>query len=200
MLQEERLANLKAFRSGEKRILVASDVAARGIDIADISHVINVDFPDKKETYIHRLGRTARKDTSGKAISFITARDQEKLMQLEDYLGYSLSMRDASTELLTQDYDLSYLSQSSERKEDKGAALRKDVLRIYIGAGKAKKLRAGDIAGALCQLEGICFDDVGVIQVQEHHSYVDILHGKGEVALKSLKRIKGKEVRVEIAK
>lgn len=200
LLQEERLANLKAFRSGEKRILVASDVAARGIDIADISHVINVDFPDKKETYIHRLGRTARKDTSGKAISFVTARDQEKLMQLEDYLGYSLSMRDASTELLTQDYDLSYLSQSSERKEDKGAALRKDVLRIYIGAGKAKKLRAGDIAGALCQLEGICFDDVGVIQVQEHHSYVDILHGKGEVALKSLKRIKGKEVRVEIAK
>ena len=61
-------------------------------------------------------------------------------------------MRDASTELLTQDYDLSYLSQSSERKEDKGAALRKDVLRIYIGAGKAKKLRAGDIALSLIHI------------------------------------------------
>ena len=67
MLQEDGLENMKDFRLGKLRILTATDVAARGIDIQDVTHIINYDMPNKKETYIHRIGRSARLDRSGTA-------------------------------------------------------------------------------------------------------------------------------------
>ena len=85
--QNQRLRALKDFKSGAVRVLVATDVAARGIDVDGISHVVNYDFPMHSEDYVHRIGRTGRALAIGDAISFITPEDQGPLRSLERFIG-----------------------------------------------------------------------------------------------------------------
>ncbi|HAW85970.1 MAG TPA: DEAD/DEAH box helicase [Spirochaetaceae bacterium] len=85
--QGNRTRTMEAFRGGETRILVATDIAARGIDVDDISHVFNFDLPTEPETYVHRIGRTARAGASGAAISFCDTEEKKLLRQVEHLLG-----------------------------------------------------------------------------------------------------------------
>ncbi|MEO7166364.1 MAG: DEAD/DEAH box helicase [Spartobacteria bacterium] len=85
--QNQRLRALKDFKSGAVRVLVATDVAARGIDVDGISHVVNYDFPMHSEDYVHRIGRTGRAHAVGDAISFITPDDHGPLRALERFIG-----------------------------------------------------------------------------------------------------------------
>ncbi|HST12439.1 MAG TPA: DEAD/DEAH box helicase [Terriglobales bacterium] len=85
--QNQRLRALKDFKSGAVRVLVATDIAARGIDVDGISHVVNYDFPMHSEDYVHRIGRTGRAHAIGDAISFITPEDQGALRSLERFIG-----------------------------------------------------------------------------------------------------------------
>ena len=81
--QNQRIAALKSFKDGRVRVLVATDIAARGIDVEGISHVINFDFPMHGEDYVHRIGRTGRAAAIGDAISFVTSEDETYVKQLE---------------------------------------------------------------------------------------------------------------------
>ena len=81
--QNTRLKALRAFKEGETRIMVASDVAARGIDVQDVSHVINFDIPSLAEEYVHRIGRTARAGKEGAAISFVSEVEEDRFMDIE---------------------------------------------------------------------------------------------------------------------
>ena len=85
--QNQRLKALTDFKSGAVRVLVATDIAARGIDVDGISHVVNFDFPAQPEDYVHRIGRTGRAQAIGDAISFITGEDQGALRALERFIG-----------------------------------------------------------------------------------------------------------------
>jgi ATP-dependent RNA helicase RhlE len=85
--QSQRLAALKAFKNGTVRVLVATDIAARGIDVEGISHVINFDFPPQPEDYVHRIGRTGRAHAIGDAISFVTSEDIANLRALERFIS-----------------------------------------------------------------------------------------------------------------
>ena len=85
--QNSRLNALNAFRRGDTRILVSSDVAARGIDIQDVSHVINFDIPAIPEEYVHRIGRTARAGKEGVAISFVSEKEEPKFKTIEQLTG-----------------------------------------------------------------------------------------------------------------
>ncbi len=85
--QNQRLKALKDFKSGAVRVLVATDIAARGIDVDGISHVVNYDFPMHVEDYIHRIGRTGRAQAIGDAISFVTPEDHGELRALERFIG-----------------------------------------------------------------------------------------------------------------
>jgi len=88
--QSQRNAALAGFRSHKFRVMVATDVAARGLDIPDVSHVINFDLPDETEGYIHRIGRTARMGKAGEAISLVTQEERVNLARLERTLGNAL--------------------------------------------------------------------------------------------------------------
>src|SRR5262249_46607360 len=81
--QNARERALAHFKAGKTRVLVATDIAARGIDIDDISHVVNFDLPEVPETYVHRIGRTARAGASGFAMSFCDSEERELLVQIE---------------------------------------------------------------------------------------------------------------------
>ena len=85
--QNQRLKALKDFKSGAVRVLVATDIAARGIDVDGISHVVNYDFPMHAEDYVHRIGRTGRANAIGDAISFVTPEDHGELRALERFIG-----------------------------------------------------------------------------------------------------------------
>ena len=85
--QGQRIDALKRFKSGAVRVLVATDIAARGIDVEGISHVVNYDFPPQPEDYVHRIGRTARASAIGDAVSFVSAEDYPNLHRLERFLG-----------------------------------------------------------------------------------------------------------------
>jgi ATP-dependent RNA helicase RhlE len=85
--QNQRLRALKDFKSGAVRVLVATDIAARGIDVDGISHVVNYDFPMHPEDYVHRIGRTGRAQAIGDAISFVTPEDHGPLRALERFIG-----------------------------------------------------------------------------------------------------------------
>ncbi len=91
--QGQRLAALKRFKSGEVRVLIATDIAARGIDVDGISHVINFDFPPQPEDYVHRIGRTGRMQAIGDAISFVTYDDADNLRRLERFLGRGIARK-----------------------------------------------------------------------------------------------------------
>jgi ATP-dependent RNA helicase RhlE len=93
--QNQRLRALKDFKSGAVRVLVATDIAARGIDVDGISHVVNYDFPMQSEDYVHRIGRTGRAHTVGDAISFITPEDQGPLRSLERFIGRGIVRKKA---------------------------------------------------------------------------------------------------------
>jgi ATP-dependent RNA helicase RhlE len=88
--QNQRLRALADFKSGAVRVLVATDIAARGIDVDGISHVVNFDFPMHAEDYVHRIGRTGRAQAIGDAISFVTGEDQGALRSLERFIGRGL--------------------------------------------------------------------------------------------------------------
>ncbi|MDK1312231.1 ATP-dependent RNA helicase SrmB [Pseudoalteromonas ardens] len=93
MPQDKRMAAMASFHSGRTRILIATDVAARGIDVADISHVINFDMPRTADIYVHRIGRTGRAGKKGTAISLVEAHDAEILGKVERYTEQKLKRR-----------------------------------------------------------------------------------------------------------
>ncbi|HFC53902.1 MAG TPA: DEAD/DEAH box helicase, partial [Gammaproteobacteria bacterium] len=98
--QKKRIALLRRFQEGELSIMVATDVAARGLHIENISHVFNYDLPQDEQDYVHRIGRTARAGASGEAISFACERYAFSLMDIEAYIGHRIPMREIDADLL----------------------------------------------------------------------------------------------------
>lgn len=91
--QNTRLNALRAFREGRARIMIASDVAARGIDIQDVSHVINFDIPALPEEYVHRIGRTARAGKQGVAVSLVSPKEEERIENIEQLIGQKIVLQ-----------------------------------------------------------------------------------------------------------
>ncbi|CUW44396.1 DEAD/DEAH box helicase [Brucella vulpis] len=108
MDQRARMAMLSSFKDGKLRLLVASDVAARGLDIPDVSHVFNFDVPIHAEDYVHRIGRTGRAGRSGKAFTIVTSSDTKYLAAIESMIGEKIEWHDG---------DLSTLAVSEEADE-----------------------------------------------------------------------------------
>ncbi|MCL4141433.1 UNVERIFIED_CONTAM: hypothetical protein GTU68_053319 [Idotea baltica] len=109
--QEERTKALEEFRTGSELILIATDISARGIDIPDVSYVINYDLPEQAENYVHRVGRTGRGKQRGQAYSFCSPDEKGLLADIETYVGSEIAVVDItkadyeSTVLLSQDDD-----------------------------------------------------------------------------------------------
>ncbi len=116
--QNYRLQAIKGFQDGEHRILIATDVLARGIDIEAITHVINFDITDDPENYIHRIGRTGRAESKGNAISFITENDQEILENIESLMKQKIAILEFPTEV----------EESSKMTEDETP---NEVIKLY---------------------------------------------------------------------
>ena len=202
MEQRERLKTVDAFRRGGFRFLIATDVAARGIDFEEISHVVNYDFPTGKETYVHRIGRTGRNGISGTAVSLVTENDQRMLKQVETYLGRELPVTEPP--VIGDEKERAFWKFQrikAERKPEKGEALNEGITRLSIGGGRKSKMQAGDIVGTICSIEGLEASDIGIVDIRDSISYVEILNRKGNQVLDYLqtKPMKGKVRKVRKA-
>lgn len=193
--QSERLKMIDYFRSKRYRYLIATDVAARGIDIDNVSLVVNYDFPTGKETYLHRVGRTGRNGKSGKAISLVCDDEKKMQQQVEAYIKTTLAVAKCpEKDPLNEKSFWDKQKQSEAPRKRKGDAVNHHITRLSIGGGKRSKMRAGDVVGAISNLEQLDADDIGIIDVRESLTYVEILNGKGPMVLAALqeKPIKGK--------
>lgn len=201
MEQRDRLYSIGDFRQGKFHIFITTDVAARGIDFPDISHVINYDFPTKKENYVHRIGRTGRNGKSGIAISFVQESEKKARAEAEQYSRVKITTKDTADLVVSEKEK--FLKRQKERvilKQGKGQALERTITRITIGGGKKSKIRPGDIVGAVCAIEDIAAEDIGIIDVRDSITYLEILNEKGPQVIGALQKrpIKGKIRKVQL--
>ncbi|QPF88739.1 DEAD/DEAH box helicase [Bradyrhizobium commune] len=135
MDQPARMAALEQFRKGELPLLVASDVAARGLDIPEVSHVFNFDVPHHPDDYVHRVGRTGRAGRTGTAISIVTPLDQKSMVAIEKLIGQSIPRAEGDYEVQADSGE-----QSERPREGRG----RDRERSRGGRGKPQRGRGHD--------------------------------------------------------
>lgn len=193
--QKERIKTVNAFRRGGFRFLIATDVAARGIDFEDITHVFNYDFPTGRETYVHRIGRTGRNGKKGTAVSLVSEDDRRMLKQTLEYIGAEF----CAEEIPQIDEETEKLFWKNQRtkaaeKVQKSKGFDKDIMRLSIGGGRKSKIRTGDIVATICSIEGVEVTDIGIIDIRDSLCYVEILNKKGSLVIEQLgqKTLKGK--------
>jgi ATP-dependent RNA helicase DeaD len=204
LLQEDRFAVMDGFKLGNFRYLVATDVAARGIDIDNVTLVINYDVPMEKESYVHRTGRTGRAGNKGKAITFATPHEAKYLKAIERYIGFEIPKMDSPSAREVVMGQAAFDEKISGRrivKNNKTARINKDIMKLHFNGGKKKKIRAVDLVGTISNIPGVTAEDIGIITVQDQLSYVDILNGKGSLVLQAMEKttIKGKKLKVSPA-
>ena len=205
MEQWERTEVMRDFKKGLFRYLVATDVAARGIDVENISLVVNYELPHERETYIHRIGRTGRAGQNGMAVSLLERYEQSELKALEKLLEQEIAELTLPDETAMEQAEAAFRAKMDEEPEEKGnrnAALKEQILKLQIDDGKKAKIRPVDIVGTICAIPGLEAKDIGVIQILDWTSTVEILNGKGQLVLDTLqtKPIKAKVRKVRVAK
>lgn len=197
MEQSNRLETVQRFKHGEFHFLIATDVAARGLHIDDVSHVINYEVPMENESYVHRIGRTGRAGKEGVAITLSTKRELRFLHEIEEYIQQSIAKKDLPTDkevALGREQFEDKIKSKPKAKADKAERLNREITKIRINSGKKSKMRPGDILGAITSIEGISADDIGIIDVQDTCSYVEVFGKAGEIVARKLPQIniKGK--------
>jgi ATP-independent RNA helicase DbpA len=186
--QRDRDRVMAKFRNGSTRVLVATDVAARGIDLAKLELVVNFDLPSQPEVYVHRIGRTGRAGQSGLAVSLCAPNEASKRAAIEAYTGRALEI-------------VRYDAGSAKPASTAAAGLgRAKMVTLRLSGGRKDKLRPGDILGALTgEGGGLAGDQIGKIEIHDRFSIVALAASVGDHALASLRagRLKGKRFRVE---
>ena len=178
--QYDRNDVLVQFSNGSCRVLVATDVAARGLDIKELAMVINYDLPHSQETYTHRIGRTARAGEEGIACTLYSSFELEKIQEYKNERREFLHVESAA---LVKSFQMP-----------------SEFITLVIEGGKKEKLRKGDILGALTSNREISGDSIGKIELYERQSYVAIKAKEIQKAHKKLstERIKAKKFSVWI--
>jgi ATP-independent RNA helicase DbpA len=178
--QKQRDETIILFSNKSYPILIATDVASRGLHIDDVDLVINYDLSLDEKIHTHRIGRTARAGKGGLAISLYTSDDFDRV------------------EVIKQSFDDIVFKKIDSIEDDLSYQIDSDLRTIFINGGKKQKLRAGDILGALTAGIGLQKDDIGKIDILDFASYVAINKEKISFVLEKLskEKIKGKYYRI----
>lgn len=182
MEQIERDQVIIRFANQSCSILVATDVAARGLDIKELPAVINYDLAFEQDVHTHRIGRTGRAGHKGLALSLTTSRDAERISAIEENANHTLAWGNVT-----------------ELNKKNSAILQPEMITICLDAGRKDKIRPGDILGALTKDAGLSGDAIGKIDVAALCSYVAIHRSQAEKAQQFLQngKLKGRKVNVK---
>ena len=179
MEQRQREDMLYKFSNGSANVLVATDLASRGLDIPDIRNIIHYHLPESEEGYIHRVGRTARWDASGRTFFILNSEEH-----IPDYVE--------------GDVEEFQFPLPSEMAGGEALPQSPKMATLYIGKGKKDKLSKGDIVGFLCKKGELLSDDIGRIDVKDRYTYVAIRREKLQQVLRLTKGEKIKGIRTII--
>lgn len=176
--QRERDQVLVRFANKSCSVLIATDVAARGIDVKGLDAVINVELAHDSEVHIHRIGRTGRAGENGLALSLVSPKELGRLNRLEDYLQKPITLEQVP-------------------ENDGAIGIMPEMVTLNIDGGKKDKVRPGDIIGALTKDAGLPFEKIGKIDIFEFASYVAVHQSIAKQALQHLQdgKIKGRKFR-----
>ncbi|MGY6523156.1 MAG: DEAD/DEAH box helicase [Mongoliitalea sp.] len=174
MEQLDREKNLIKFRSGVYNLLIATDLASRGLDIPEIKHVVHYQLPPKKDAFTHRNGRTARMHAKGQGY-LILANDEE----LPEYIDKTIEELELSEELTPPTPT--------------------EFACLYFSAGKKDKISKGDIVGLLTKKGGLSGKDIGMITVLDYASYVAIKRTDAAKTIQKVDQEKLKKVKIRVA-
>lgn len=184
MEQPDRDKAMTLFRNGSTQILIATDLAARGLDIAALKTIVHAELPDDEASYLHRSGRTGRAGKSGVVYTLLTSRDEQKIqdwkqVQMDEWLP-------ADT------------LQKKQKQPATGSGT--SFITLHINAGRKEKISPRDIVGALIAEAGLTADQIGKIEIQDRASFVAVPQDKGiEIAEKlNNAKIKGKRFRIHV--
>ena len=204
MSQGQRDGVMIAFKGGRERLLVATDVAARGLDITGVSHVVNYDIPNSPDVYVHRIGRTGRAGESGRAITLITPKQRRDLEAIE---------RHAKTEIeqwaptARQSASRASASRASARRAARATPSRTSARASPTrssssasGASRASSPRTS--SGAVVDNTHLENDDVRNVRVLERFSFVEVPAERAGQVVESVSgsEVRGVELRLEVAK
>ncbi|WP_298826191.1 ATP-dependent RNA helicase DbpA [uncultured Piscinibacter sp.] len=181
--QRERDQVMVRFANRSCSVLVATDIAARGLDIAQLEAVVNVDISPDPATHTHRIGRTGRVDAEGWAFSLASMDEMGRVGQIEQALGFSSEWG-----------KLEDLERANE------PPLQPPMRTLQIAGGRKEKIRAGDVLGALTKDMGFAGAQIGKISVNEFSTYVAVAAGIATSALAKLSvgKVKGRSVKVRL--
>jgi ATP-independent RNA helicase DbpA len=184
--QKDRDRILTQFKHQSCNVLVATDVAARGLDVEDLPAVINYDLPRDPEIYVHRIGRTARAGKEGIAVSLLDENERYKLDKIADYLGDSAQGNRLN------------LENADDLEVDEQFSMLPRKKTLVIAGGRKDKVRPGDVLGALTGEAGIPGNAVGKIDISDFSAYVTIDSNQADKALEQLRngKIKGRRFKV----
>jgi ATP-independent RNA helicase DbpA len=183
--QRDRDQVLVRFANRSCRVLVATDVAARGLDIKELELVVNYELAFDPEVHVHRIGRTGRAGLSGLAISLCTPQEMTRAHAIEEYLQIRVNWAPVS-----------------ELSGAGNTTLEAEMVTLCIDGGRKAKIRPGDILGALTGEAGLTAAEVGKIDMFPVHAYVAIRKASARKALQQLQqgKIKGKNCKVRLLK
>jgi len=208
MSQGQRDGVMIAFKGGRERLLVATDVAARGLDITGVSHVVNYDIPNSPDIYVHRIGRTGRAGESGRAITLITPKQRRELEAIE---------RHANTEIERWEPG-SGTNGKPERKPRERKPRERETRRprhtkphqrdgvpyskLVVGVGRQQGIEPADIVRAVVDNTHLENADVRNVRVLERFSFVEVPAERAGQVVESVsgKQVRGVELRLEVAK
>jgi ATP-independent RNA helicase DbpA len=187
MEQINRDKALLKFKNGSAGFLVATDLAARGIHIAELGTVIHLEILREQASFLHRSGRTGRAGEEGTVYALLSAEEE----------GY---MQKWSQEINLEWKKLERPSATQSRNNLENAS--PEFLTLHIKAGKKEKISPGDIVGAIMAETGLAAAQIGKIEVHDHFSYVAVPYAEGKTIAEKLSngKIKGKKTRVTLVK
>ncbi|NCC82362.1 MAG: DEAD/DEAH box helicase, partial [Clostridia bacterium] len=183
--QTERQEILKDFKKGQYRILIATDLAARGIHVVGITHVINYSVPFEPEQYVHRIGRTGRVDEKGVAITFVMPSEMDRFRELEDFLGYKIPCKGGYVNTAPKVPQKN--RRDAGRFKDTGNRKKAGIIRIE-GGKLNSSLQTRDILYTIRNINGVNNEDIGKVDIKDKITEVVVYGGKEDIILKELKK------------
>jgi ATP-dependent RNA helicase DeaD len=202
--QGQRDGVMLAFKDHRLRLLVATDVAARGLDIDHVTHVINYDVPDTSDAYVHRIGRTGRVGRTGRAITFVTPAQRGEIARIEREARTVIGEWEPPEDRLEhaprpRRRDHVHEPEAPEPAERPAAA---GAAKLFVNRGRRSGIEDDDLRWALTEGAVIPEDAIGAIRVLERFSFVELDAAHAEQALERLEgtKLKGKQIRVEYAR
>jgi ATP-dependent RNA helicase DeaD len=194
--QGQRDGVMISFKDKRVPLLVATDIAARGLDIEHVTHVINFDVPDTTDTYIHRIGRTGRVGRTGRAITFVTPKQRDEIGRIE---------REAKTvlgEWERPEERLEHAPRPRHRDAPIAPEAEDGKVKLFVNRGARSGIDEDDLRWALTEGAVIPDDDIAGIRVLDRFSFVELEPEDAEKAIERLNgtKLKGHEVRFEPAK